>query len=330
MSISGGRAFVKNDLTGADGRTSVSGLAPGQYFVRPLLKEYAFSPATRTLTVAEGSEAAAEFTAERTAFSVHGAVRTLNGEAVQGVDVSAVPAAGLAPGQQPEAAQTDAAGAYRIRGLAPGQRYTVTVSSSAWSAVPASRSVAVGREDARGEDFTVIATGTWRAVSGVVDADEATRQALEVVLTSAADGSTRRYPLGIARFFEFTGLPAGQYSVRAVSPLPQHGGCVSQTATADISREERAHVELAFRCPSLHEETAVAGRKTSVLSLVVGVAIVVAVFERERIIEAVLEAVRRHRAARSPSSRRAMDESFLPAYLHKQQQQQQQQQRKQK
>lgn len=54
VSVSGG-SYRRNQLSGADGALSFSSLAPGEYYVKPLMKEYKFSPPHTLLSVASGA-----------------------------------------------------------------------------------------------------------------------------------------------------------------------------------------------------------------------------------------------------------------------------------
>jgi len=54
LSLSGGD-YRKNSQAGNDGVLSFHSLWPGDYFLRPKLKEYKFEPQSKMITVAEGA-----------------------------------------------------------------------------------------------------------------------------------------------------------------------------------------------------------------------------------------------------------------------------------
>ncbi|XP_044181775.1 nodal modulator 1-like [Acropora millepora] len=62
-------------------------LGPGQYFFRPMLKEYSFSPASKMIDVGEGSTVELKVKGKRVAFSCFGRISSLNGEPEKGTVV---------------------------------------------------------------------------------------------------------------------------------------------------------------------------------------------------------------------------------------------------
>merc|ERR1719312_2252646 len=57
VSLSGGeKNFRTNEQTGPNGSLSFLALSPGEYFVKPVLKEYDFEPKSKLITVKEGAE----------------------------------------------------------------------------------------------------------------------------------------------------------------------------------------------------------------------------------------------------------------------------------
>lgn len=54
VSLSGGESYRKNLITGDDGIIYFHSLAPSQYFVRPMLKEYKFDPNSKVISVKDG------------------------------------------------------------------------------------------------------------------------------------------------------------------------------------------------------------------------------------------------------------------------------------
>ncbi|XP_037076291.1 nicotinic receptor-associated protein 4-like [Pollicipes pollicipes] len=47
VSVSGGKDYRRNSLTDEDGRQAFLSLSPGQYFIRPMMKEYEFTPPSK-------------------------------------------------------------------------------------------------------------------------------------------------------------------------------------------------------------------------------------------------------------------------------------------
>lgn len=55
LSMSGGKSYRQNSLTENDGTIGFLSLTPGDYFLRPMMKEYMFDPASKMVTVEEGA-----------------------------------------------------------------------------------------------------------------------------------------------------------------------------------------------------------------------------------------------------------------------------------
>nr|CAG4643284.1 EOG090X07YB [Ilyocryptus agilis] len=54
IAAAGGVGYRQNSLTGADGRVTLSGLNPGEYFIKPVLKEYRFDPSSKLVRIEDG------------------------------------------------------------------------------------------------------------------------------------------------------------------------------------------------------------------------------------------------------------------------------------
>uniref|UniRef100_A0A8C0LK55 Nodal modulator 1-like n=1 Tax=Canis lupus dingo TaxID=286419 RepID=A0A8C0LK55_CANLU len=117
LSLSGG-VFRSNLLTQDNGILTFSNLSPGQYYFKPMMKEFRFEPSSQMIEVQEGQSLKITVTGYRTAYSCYGTVSSLNGEPEQGVAVEAV-------GQDDcsiygEDTVTDEEGKFRLRGLLVG------------------------------------------------------------------------------------------------------------------------------------------------------------------------------------------------------------------
>ncbi|XP_013400762.1 nodal modulator 2 [Lingula anatina] len=120
LSLSGGD-FRSNNLTVENGTMVFSNLHPGQFFLRPIMKEYKFEPASQMIEVREGSDVKINIKGFRVAFSCYGSVTSLNGEPEPSILVEAVGLDDCASHQ--EESKTEADGSYRIRGLQPKCSY---------------------------------------------------------------------------------------------------------------------------------------------------------------------------------------------------------------
>ena len=77
-------------MTGAGGSLSFLALSPGDYFVKPVLKEFEFTPKSKLITVTEGAEEVVTVVGKRVAFSVFGSLTGLKGDPEPGVVLEAV------------------------------------------------------------------------------------------------------------------------------------------------------------------------------------------------------------------------------------------------
>lgn len=82
--------FRSNLLTQDNGILTFSNLSPGQYYFKPMMKEFRFEPSSQMIEVQEGQNLRITITGYRTAYSCYGTVSSLNGEPEQGVAVEAV------------------------------------------------------------------------------------------------------------------------------------------------------------------------------------------------------------------------------------------------
>ncbi|CAI5474733.1 unnamed protein product [Closterium sp. Yama58-4] len=139
LSLTGDASFRRNEATSPGQNVfAFEGLFPGSYYLRPVLKEYEFSPAARPINLQSGQEVDVAFTAKRVAFSVLGSVHSLSGAPEAGVQVEAREVAPGGGGSQQsshyEMAVTNEDGEYRLRGLRPGGVYLVEVAVRASAA----------------------------------------------------------------------------------------------------------------------------------------------------------------------------------------------------
>ncbi|CAI5491027.1 unnamed protein product [Closterium sp. Naga37s-1] len=138
LSLTGDASFRRNEATSPGQNVfAFEGLFPGSYYLRPVLKEYEFSPAARPINLQSGQEVDVAFTAKRVAFSVLGSVHSLSGAPQAGVQVEArevVSGGGGSQSSHYEMAVTNEDGEYRLRGLRPGGSYLVEVAVRAGAA----------------------------------------------------------------------------------------------------------------------------------------------------------------------------------------------------
>lgn len=104
-------------MTSDHGKLIFNSLSPGEYYLRPMMKEYRFEPPSKMINVAEGATVMVNLFGNRVAFSAYGSVTSLNGESEAGLLVEAQGQADCSNLQ--EEATTEENGTFRIRGLQP-------------------------------------------------------------------------------------------------------------------------------------------------------------------------------------------------------------------
>ena len=120
VSLSGGsgtQSYRKNSITGENGQLTFNSLSPGEYYLRPTIKEYRFEPSSRMIRIEEGATLSVGFVGKRVAFSAYGIVTSLNGQPEGSIFVEALGQGDCS--ELHEEAVTKEDGTWRIRGLEP-------------------------------------------------------------------------------------------------------------------------------------------------------------------------------------------------------------------
>lgn len=201
LSLSGPAGFRENTLSLADGSFVFSQLAPGEYFLRPLLKEYLFEPGQVSVTLEPGVPRTVTVAATRTAYSVMGSVVGLNKEPEKLVTVAALHADSGAVAAE---GRTDDKGAFRVRGLQPGQSYrVVTRDERLERTAPAEVAVTMGREDVAGVVFVAVRAVPRVELAGAVHSEAPPGTLfVQLLLEGSVVRSSNR-----SAYFDFRDLP---------------------------------------------------------------------------------------------------------------------------
>ncbi|XP_026560040.1 nodal modulator 3-like [Pseudonaja textilis] len=148
LSLSGG-TFRSNLLTQDNGMLTFANLSPGQYYFKPMMKEFRFEPSSQMIEVQEGQNLKIAIVGYRTAYSCYGTVSSLNGEPEQGVAVEAVGQGECAI--YGEDTVTDEEGRFRLRGLLPSCLYHIQLKAEGNDhierALPQYSAIQVGSDD---------------------------------------------------------------------------------------------------------------------------------------------------------------------------------------
>ncbi|XP_010193030.1 PREDICTED: nodal modulator 3-like, partial [Mesitornis unicolor] len=209
LSLSGG-VFRSNLLTQDNGMLTFSNLSPGQYYFKPMMKEFRFEPSSQMIEVQEGQNLKIRITGYRTAYSCYGTVSSLNGEPEQGVSVEAV-------GQKDcsiygEDTITDEEGKFRLRGLLPGCVYHVQLKAEGNDhierALPQHRAIEVGNSDIDEVNIIVFRQINQFDLSGnvITSSEYLSTLCVKLYKSENLDNPIHTVNLGLSLFFHFPPL----------------------------------------------------------------------------------------------------------------------------
>uniref|UniRef100_A0A673CEK0 Nodal modulator n=1 Tax=Sphaeramia orbicularis TaxID=375764 RepID=A0A673CEK0_9TELE len=222
LSLSGGQ-FRSNLLTQDTGLLTFNNLSPGQYYFKPMMKEFRFEPASQMITVEEGQNLSIDISGIKTAYSCYGAVQSLSGDAERDVAVEAV-------GQgecslYSEDTVTDEEGRFRLRGLLPGCKYLIQLRAEGNDhierALPQHRAIEVGSTDIEGVNIIAFRQINQFDLSGNVITSPEHLPTLSVKLYKSdnLDNPISSVSLGQSLFFHFPPLDRdGEVSLLFVDP----------------------------------------------------------------------------------------------------------------
>lgn len=118
---SSNKGFKINNNTNNDGYFDFLELYSGEYYIKPLLKEYKFEPSQKMIKIVGGEHYKETIVAHRVAFSIFGKVNNLTKEKVDGISIQAV----NTETNQIYETLVEKNMEYRLRGLTPDQKYIV-------------------------------------------------------------------------------------------------------------------------------------------------------------------------------------------------------------
>ncbi|KAL6850380.1 hypothetical protein ACP4OV_021007 [Aristida adscensionis] len=290
LSLSGEEGYRNNSISSSGGTFSFDNLFPGSFYLRPLLKEYKFTPSAAAIDLKSGESREVEFRATRVAYSAMGSVTLLTGQPKEDVFVEA---RSEDTGYYEEAT-TDKFGRFRLRGLVPGATYSIKVVAkdnirfaAVERASPESVSVSVGREDITGIDFVVFERPEVTILSGHVEGDDidTLQPHLSVEIRSAADPSRVEsvIPLPLSYYFEVRDLPKGKHLVQLRSGLPSQAiRFESELVEVDLEKQPQIHAgPIKYKTEERHHKQELT--PAPVFPLVVGVSVIALVISMPRL-----------------------------------------------
>ncbi|CAB3977797.1 Nodal modulator 1 [Paramuricea clavata] len=253
-----GSSFRQNRITSENESLIFSNLVPGEYFFKPVLKEFVFSPVSQIVQLKEGTTVVATSEGKRVAFSCYGSVTTLNGRPEKDVALEAV---GLdsCEGNQEETV-TDAEGHYRLRGLQPGCTYRVRVKAGEMNAqiersTPQYIDIQVLRNDLENVRMIVFRETGLVDVSGNILTDSQFLSSVKLLLyrEKNLDSPIHSTTAGLTGFFQFPPIASDNqnYVIKLESSLSSHQYKMRFPETSFAASGHRVHVKLEFK-PQKH------------------------------------------------------------------------------
>lgn len=153
---SSNKSFKINNNTNSEGYFDFYELFSGEYYIKPLLKEYRFHPNQKQISIVGGEHYEEVIVAERVAFSLIGKVKLYSNDNIDDITIQAI----SIESQQIFESSIDRNNEYRIKGLTPFQNYIVKVKipndSNIEKAIPSSLPIELGKEDRTDINFILI------------------------------------------------------------------------------------------------------------------------------------------------------------------------------
>ncbi|XP_050236465.1 uncharacterized protein LOC126686455 [Mercurialis annua] len=290
LSLSGDDGYRNNSISGTGGIFFFDDLFPGTFYLRPLLKEFAFSPSAQTIELGSGDSKEVTFQATRVAYSATGMVTLLSNQPKEGVSVEA---RSESKGYYEETV-TDSSGNYRLRGLLPNTTYVIKVvekyglsTTRIERASPESVTVQVGSEDIRALDFVVFEEPEMTILSCNVEGKRTNEfhSHLLVEIKSASDTSKIEsvFPLPLSNFFQVKDLPKGKHLLQLRSSL-QSSTLKFESDVIEVDLEKAAQIHVGpLKYSFVEDHQKLELTVAPVLPLVVGLSVIVCFISMPRL-----------------------------------------------
>ncbi|XP_043969677.1 nodal modulator 2 [Gambusia affinis] len=302
LSLSGGH-FRSNLLTQDTGLLTFNNLSPGQYYFKPMMKEFRFEPASQMITVEEGQSLSIDITGIKTAYSCYGAVQSLSGDAERDVAVEAV-------GQgecslYSEDTVTDEEGRFRLRGLLPGCKYLIQLRAEGNDhierALPQHRAIEVGSSDIDGVNIIAFRQINQFDLSGNIITSPEHLPTLSVKLFKSdnLDNPINSVSLGQSLFFHFPPLDrdSESYVLMLYSTLSRSQYDFTLPQVSFTSTGYHKHVTLTFNPTRKVPDQDVA--QGSYIALPLTLLLLIAAYNHEKVIPLLMQLMSRFQGVRS-------------------------------
>lgn len=290
VSMSGGKSYRQNSLTENDGTIGFLSLTPGDYFLRPMMKEYTFEPTSKMVSVDEGATIVVDISGSRVAYSVYGQTVSLSGEAEVEVVVEAVGKDDDCIQYQEEAV-SDAQGQFRIRGLLPKCQYELRLKAGSGinqhvhRTLPSSRTVHTDNADVRDLKLIVLRPFNQMDIAIKVDTEPQYLSSLVARLyrDDLPDSPIHSIKLGLHPYFMLPPMTADRrnYFLRLDSNLPTSQYQYTSPEVTFVADTAFQHLNLSFK-PVLRSVDAEMSQGT-VVGFALAIVLVVIAFNYDKL-----------------------------------------------
>ncbi|KAM6940411.1 BOS complex subunit NOMO1 [Xenentodon cancila] len=302
LSLSGGN-FRSNLLTQDTGLLTFNNLSPGQYYFKPMMKEFRFEPASQMITVEEGQNLSIDITGIKTAYSCYGVVQSLSGDAERDVAVEAVGQGDCS--LYSEDTVTDEEGRFRLRGLLPGCKYLVQLRGEGNDhierALPQHRAIEVASSDIKGVNIIAFRQINQFDLSGniITSPEHLSTLSVKLYRSDNLDNPINSVSLGQSLFFHFPPLDRDgeSYVLMLYSTLSRSQYDYTLPQVSFTSSGYHKHVTLTFNPTHKVPDQDVA--QGSYIALPLTLLLLLAAYNHEKVIPLLLQLVNRIQGVRS-------------------------------
>ncbi|CAL8358775.1 unnamed protein product [Boreogadus saida] len=314
LSLSGGN-FRSNLLSHDTGVLTFNNLSPGQYYFKPMMKEFRFEPASQMISVDEGQNLSIDVTGVKTAYSCYGAVQSLSGDAERDVAVEAVGQGDCS--LYSEDTVTDEEGRFRLRGLLPACRYVIQLRAEGNDhierALPQHRSLEVGNSDIEGVNIIAFRQINQFDLSGnvVTSPEHLATLSVKLYRSDNMDNPINTVSLGQSLFFHFPPLDRDgeNYVLMLHSTLSRSQYDYSLTQVSFVATGYHKHVTLTFNPTHKVPDQDIA--QGSYIALPFTLLLLLAAYNHEKVIPLLLQLVNRAQGVRSAAAAAAGGDASL-------------------
>ncbi|TRZ04195.1 hypothetical protein DNTS_011991 [Danionella cerebrum] len=298
LSLSGAN-FRSNLLSHDTGLLTFNNLSPGQYYFKPMMKEFRFEPSAQMIMVEEGQVLQIPISGFRTAYSCYGSVQSIGGDAEQSVAVEAVGQNEC--GMYHEDTVTDEEGRFRIRGLKPGCNYNIQLKKDGNDhierALPPHKTIQVssawGNADIEGLNIIAFRQMNQFDLSGniITSSEHLSTLWVKLYKSDNLDSPFQTVSLGQSLFFHFAPLPhdGESYVLMLDTSLSRSQYDFKLPQVSFTSSGFHKHVTLTFSPTRKIPDQDVA--QGSFIALPLTLLLLLAVYNHERVIPLLLQLV---------------------------------------